>query len=85
LQGRELRNHFERFDERLDAWRNSDPPYWIDSNIYPTNEPYAVISDVQGQEVKETRALHPDYKIHFYGKSYDLKVVMEAIDNRQAI
>ena len=85
LEDRKLRNHFEHFDERLDDWRNLAPPYFIDSNVYPANQPYARITHVQGQAVKETRALHPDCSIRFHGEKYDLEAVMEAINNLRIV
>jgi hypothetical protein len=69
---RKLRNHIEHFDERLDAWiQNHDGSTFFDNNI---------VTGAKGFPEKVfLRALDGDvYK--FYGESFPLVPIFEAID-----
>ena len=80
LQNRDLRNHFEHFDERLDTlFKDGNPRGILDSNIgirvnAPKGSPPSVLRDYQ-----PTTGI-----LSFLGEEYHLPTVMNAVSDLQA-
>ena len=72
---RNFRNHFEHFDERIEAWANSSSQMFIDSNVAPPG----MISGIDSSEF--LRNFDPEsYAVTFRGDLYPLKPVLEEVN-----
>ena len=74
LSSRELRNHLEHFDERLDAWAGSNPTSLVDRNIGPLAA-FGVISPAM-----VLRHYDPTSRTFiFAGTTYDIGQLVAAV------
>jgi hypothetical protein len=76
ISSRELRNHFEHFDERLDSWRKSS------TNRNMVDRSVGLISAYRGIELKDfLRFYDPEtHKLWVQGISYDIPTIIQTLD-----
>jgi len=78
LRSRELRNHFDHFDERLDEWdKKSTTRIYMDRNILPSG--MNLIGGIGTGKHDELRRYFPDTAIAtFFGDAYELVPIVQA-------
>jgi hypothetical protein len=79
LKDRELRDHFEHFDERLQAWADRPgPKNIVDNNIIIGMPLEQAISGFDPQDIFRTY-VSPPPSVRFWDNTYELHVVAEAL------
>jgi hypothetical protein len=74
LETRELRNHLEHFDERLDSWAATNPRILVDRNIGPLSAFGGVAPSVVLRNYDPSTST-----FIFAGESYDIASLIKAV------
>jgi len=79
LKDRELRDHFEHFDERIQKWANrAGPKNYIDNNVIIGMTLEQAIRGASSQDIFRTY-VSPPPTVLFWDGTYELQPVVEAL------